>query len=75
MPLAGGTMLGVGRSVKGGRTVAHEFMQIRTDAQGPLVFVALPSGRQETTFVVKTAAERSTPPRWRSVERCAMPCS
>ncbi len=59
MPLAGGTMLGVGRTVKGGRTVAHEFMQIRTDGQGQLVFVALPSGRQETTFVLKTAVEHS----------------
>lgn len=48
---AGGSMLGVGRTVKAGRTVDFEFMQIRTGTEGKLLFIALPSGKRETTFV------------------------
>ncbi|MFC4310890.1 DUF6265 family protein [Steroidobacter flavus] len=51
LPPAGGTMLGVSRTVKNGKTVEFEFMQLRTNAEGKLVFIALPSGQQETTFV------------------------
>lgn len=47
---AGGTMLGVGRTVKNGKTVDFEFMQLRSTAEGKLNFVALPSGQRETTF-------------------------
>jgi hypothetical protein len=50
MPPAAGTMLGVARTVRGGRTVAHEFMQIRETAPGQLAFIALPSGQSEATF-------------------------
>lgn len=50
LPLAGGTMLGVGRTVKSGKTVAHEFMQIRTDAQGKIVYIAKPDRKPEATF-------------------------
>lgn len=50
MPPAAGTMLGVARTVRGGRTVAHEFMQIRETAAGQLAFIALPSGQSEATF-------------------------
>ena len=56
MALAGGTMLGVGRTVRGGRTVEFEFMQIRTDAEGKVVFVARPSGQREASFTLKTHA-------------------
>ena len=45
MPLAGGTLLGMGRTVRAGRTVEHEFMQIRLAADGTPVFIAQPSRR------------------------------
>lgn len=47
---AGGTLLGLGRTVKGGKTVAHEFMQIRETGPGQLAFIALPSGQTEASF-------------------------
>ena len=49
MPAAGGTMLGMARTLKGGRTVQFEFMQIRESAVG-VVFVAHPSGQAGTRF-------------------------
>ena len=58
MPPTGGTMLGLGRTVKGGKTVEHEFMQIRHAADGKLIYVALPSRQKETTFVLKALSER-----------------
>jgi hypothetical protein len=54
---AGGTMLGVGRTVKAGKTVGFEFMQIRMNADDKLVFIALPSGQRETTFVASTLTQ------------------
>jgi hypothetical protein len=54
---AGGTMLGVGRTVRTGKTVDFEFMQIRINPEGKLVFIALPAGQRETTFVASTAVE------------------
>ncbi len=53
MAPAGGSLLGVSRTVKGGRTVAHEFMQIRPLADGTLVFIAEPSGQRRTEFPLK----------------------
>ncbi|HET9227285.1 MAG TPA: DUF6265 family protein [Thermoanaerobaculia bacterium] len=47
---AGGTLLGVSRTVKGGKTVAHEFMQIRETGPGQIAFIALPSGQKEASF-------------------------
>jgi hypothetical protein len=49
MPAAGGTMLGMSRTLKGGRTVQFEFMQIRESALG-VVFIAQPSGQAGTRF-------------------------
>jgi hypothetical protein len=49
MPAAGGTMMGMGRTVKQGRTVSHEFMQIRA-GEGTLAFVAHPSGQKSAAF-------------------------
>ena len=43
MPLAAGTPLGMGRTVRAGRTVEHEFMQIRLAADGTPVYIAQPS--------------------------------
>ena len=54
LPLAGGTLIGVSRTVKGGKTIAHEFMQVRRSDAGQIVFIALPSGQSETTFVLKS---------------------
>jgi hypothetical protein len=54
LPPAGGTMLGVSRTVKSGKTVEYEFMQLRTNSEGKLVFIALPSGQKETTFVASS---------------------
>lgn len=50
---AGGTLLGVSRTVKNGVTVAYEFMQIRPDDGGNLVFVARPSGQPEASFALR----------------------
>lgn len=47
---AGGTMLGIGRTVKAGKTVEFEFMRIHAAADGKLLFTALPSGQTEATF-------------------------
>ncbi|WP_280156238.1 DUF6265 family protein [Piscinibacter sp. XHJ-5] len=49
MPLAGGTMLGIGRTVRQGRTVEHEFLQIR-EVDGRLVYIATPSGQKTAMF-------------------------
>jgi Domain of unknown function (DUF6265) len=53
MTPAGGTMLGMARTLRSGRVAQFEFMQLRDTQQG-LVFIALPSGQKETHF----AAER-----------------
>jgi hypothetical protein len=47
---AGGTMLGISRTVADGKTVEFEFTQIRQDANGVIVFIAKPSGQPEATF-------------------------
>ena len=57
LPLAGGTLLGVGRTVKNGKTVSHEFLQIRTNADGKPVYIAIPSGQKEASFVATQVAE------------------
>ncbi len=59
LPLAGGTMLGVGRTVKDGKTVEHEFLQIRLNADGKVVYIALPSRQNEATFVASSVGERA----------------
>lgn len=50
LPPAGGTMLGVGRTVKNGKTVEFEFMQLRQLPDGALAYIAQPSGRPPTVF-------------------------
>ena len=47
---AGGTMLGISRTVADGKTVEFEFTQIRQDEKGDIFFIAKPSGQPETTF-------------------------
>src|SRR5260221_603696 len=46
---AGGPMLGMGRTVRGGKTAEFEFLQIR-EASGRLVYDARPSGQAAATF-------------------------
>ena len=48
--IAGGTMLGISRTVKQGRTVEFEFMQLRYLPDRTLSFVAQPSGQSATVF-------------------------
>lgn len=59
LPLAGGTMLGIGRTVRNGKTVEHEFLQIRLNAEGKIVYIALPSRQKEATFTATNVAEGS----------------
>jgi hypothetical protein len=49
-PLAGDTLFGVSRTVRDGRTVAHEFVQIRPQPDGTIAYIALPSGQAEAAF-------------------------
>jgi hypothetical protein len=56
MKPSGGTMLGMSRTVRRGRTTAYEFLQIR-DVGGKLAYVAKPSGQEETPFAVKTLSD------------------
>ncbi len=48
----GGSMLGMSRTIKAGKTVEFEFMQIREVAPGQLAFIAQPSGKPPTTFTL-----------------------
>lgn len=57
MPPAGDVMLGMNRTVRNGKVVAHEFMQIRVQSNA-LVFIALPSSQSEATFTAVRNAER-----------------
>jgi hypothetical protein len=57
-PPAGGTMLGLSRTVRDGRTVEFEFMQIREIAPGQLAFVAHPSGQAEAAFPLVRSGPR-----------------
>jgi len=50
MKPAGGTMLGMARTVAQGKTVEYEFTQIREDKDGALYYVAKPSGQDEALF-------------------------
>ncbi len=51
MPLAGGTMLGVARTIKDGKTVDFEFLRLHEDESGTAVYTATPAGQKETRFV------------------------
>ena len=50
MSPAGGTMLGMSRTVSQGRTVEYEFLLLRTEPNGDINYVAKPSGQKETAF-------------------------
>lgn len=57
MAPAGGTMLGMSRTVKNGVTLEFEFMQIRRTAGRSLEFIAKPSGQDETTFTLSSLSD------------------
>ena len=59
MAPAGGTMLGMSRTVKAGKTLEYEFLQIREGPGGELFYVALPSRQQETAFQLKELTANS----------------
>ena len=46
----GGVMLGTGRSLRGGRAVAFEYLRIEADAVGRISLVASPSGQATARF-------------------------
>jgi hypothetical protein len=54
----GGSLIGVGRTVSGGKTVEYEFIQIRDLPEG-LTYIAKPSNQAEARFTIaaKTADE------------------
>lgn len=47
---AGGTMLGLSRTVANGKTVEFEFTRIHQEPSGEIFFTAKPSGQPEATF-------------------------
>lgn len=49
-PLAGDTLFGISRTVRDGRTAAHEFVQIRPLPEGGIAYIALPSGQAQAAF-------------------------
>jgi hypothetical protein len=53
---AGGTMLGISRTVRRGATVAFEFMQLREAPDGRLLFIAQPGGEAPTAFTLVPGA-------------------
>ena len=58
MPPAGGTMLGVNRTVRDSKTVAFEFMRIVEQVDGGLEFIASPSGQDTTSFLMISVSDR-----------------
>ena len=58
MPPAGGTMLGVNRTVRDSKTVAFEFMRIVERNDGELEFIASPSGQSTTIFLLVSLNNR-----------------
>jgi hypothetical protein len=51
MKPAGGTMLGVSRTIAKGRTSEYEFLRL-IEQNSTLAYVALPSGQKEATFTL-----------------------
>lgn len=56
---AGGTMLGLSRTIRNGTTRGHEFLEIRETTDGDLVYIAHPSGQATTPFRLLKLEERS----------------
>jgi len=57
--LAGQSMLGVGRTIKEGKTIFYEFLQIREQNDG-IFYIAQPNGEKATAFkLVKVNATQA----------------
>ena len=56
---SGGMMMGMGRTMSGGKVVSHETMRIELDNTGIPVFVAKPSGQLEASFKRVKSDEKS----------------
>ena len=57
MPPAGGTMLGMSRTVANGRTTEYEFLLLRQGEDGEIYYVAKPAKQPEAAFkLVKLTA-------------------
>lgn len=54
MPLAGASLMGIGRTIRQGKTVAYEFMRITENSDGKLAFFAQPSGKPPASFPVRS---------------------
>jgi len=54
---AGGTLLGVNRTIKNSVTVAYEFLLIRESENGTIELVANPSGQSGAAFALKRMSE------------------
>ena len=54
---AGGTLLGVSRTVRNSKTVAYEFVQIRETEAGGIEYIARPSGQTGATFLMVRMSE------------------
>lgn len=58
--LAGGTLFGTARTVKNGRTVGFEFMQLRTLGDGRIAFIAHPAAAPGTEFsLIEGSSQRA----------------
>lgn len=55
---AGGSMLGINRTLRNGRTVAFEFLRIAETEDGSLVLTASPSGQEATAFTLGSISEK-----------------
>lgn len=58
MSPAGGCMLAMSRTVKGGETVAYEFIRVWRNDAGDIYFTARPSGQAEASFKLVRVADR-----------------
>lgn len=54
MPPAGGSMLGMARTVKRGATTGFEFLRLEFKSNGQLIYTAQPSGQAITSFLATT---------------------
>ena len=50
MKPSGGMMLGMSRTVKGGKVIEFEFMRIHQEPDGDIMYTADPSGQKEASF-------------------------
>ena len=54
---AGGTMLGMNRTVSGNRTIAFEFMRIAVNEDNLVEFISSPSGQETAHFKMLSVSE------------------